>query len=248
MILTCPECGTRYQTDAAHFMPDGRKVRCAKCGHVWFQAAPQPEADVQFVHEEEPPQQQAQHEPEYEEPAKPEPVFAQRAAYAPPETDYEEEEDVATPRPRILERLGYVLGWAALAGILIAVGWSGIHFRQDVASLWPQSSTLYRALGLRVNTRGIAIIKEPARFETENGQVVLLVTGRLANITSHELTVPMIRASLTDDDKRHELCHWVFSPNVPTLKPGQVITFHTRFPNPPAGARNIFLHFAERNN
>ncbi len=245
MILTCPECATRYQTDAAQFMPEGRKVRCAKCGHVWFQAPPQPEQEVQFVPKEEP---QQPHQPEYEEPTQPEPVYSQRVAYAPPEPVYEEDEEIAAPRPRILERLGAALGWAALVGILFAVGWVGIRFRQDVASLWPQSSSLYAAIGLRVNTRGIQIIKEPARFETENGQVVLLVTGKLANITSHELTVPMIRASLTDDDRRHELCHWSFSPNVPTLKPGQVITFHTRFPNPPLTARNIYLRFAERAN
>ena len=45
MILTCPECTTRYQTDASQFAPDGRKVRCAKCGHVWLQMPPAPEPE-----------------------------------------------------------------------------------------------------------------------------------------------------------------------------------------------------------
>jgi len=40
MILACPECRTRYQTDALNFPPAGRKVRCAKCGHIWHQQAP----------------------------------------------------------------------------------------------------------------------------------------------------------------------------------------------------------------
>src|ERR1700687_5839812 len=44
MILTCPSCRTRYQADSAHFVTPGRNVRCAKCGHVWFQAAPTPDA------------------------------------------------------------------------------------------------------------------------------------------------------------------------------------------------------------
>ena len=191
MILTCPECATRYQTDAAQFMPAGRKVRCAKCGHVWFQAPPQPEPEIQVVAEEEPPPQQTQHEPEYETPQQPEPVYAQRVAFAPLRPVYEEEEDIAAARPRLLERLGYVLGWAALVGILFAIGWFGIRFRQDVASLWPQSSSLYRVLGLTVNARGIEIVKQPPHFETENGQIVLLITGKLVNITSHELTVAM---------------------------------------------------------
>ncbi|MGA9443345.1 MAG: zinc-ribbon domain-containing protein, partial [Methyloceanibacter sp.] len=37
-LIICPACGTRYQIKAA-FPPEGRKVRCAKCSHVW-QAQP----------------------------------------------------------------------------------------------------------------------------------------------------------------------------------------------------------------
>jgi predicted Zn finger-like uncharacterized protein len=45
MIITCPQCATRYQADAIKFQPAGRNVRCAKCGHVWHQDAPAPEDD-----------------------------------------------------------------------------------------------------------------------------------------------------------------------------------------------------------
>ena len=47
MILTCPSCRTRYQADSAHFVTPGRNVRCAKCGHVWFQAAPTPDGELE---------------------------------------------------------------------------------------------------------------------------------------------------------------------------------------------------------
>src|SRR4029079_15817133 len=32
--IVCPACDTRYETKAV-FPPEGRKVRCSKCGHVW---------------------------------------------------------------------------------------------------------------------------------------------------------------------------------------------------------------------
>src|SRR4029079_14444602 len=32
--IICPACETRYETKAV-FPPEGRKVRCSKCGHVW---------------------------------------------------------------------------------------------------------------------------------------------------------------------------------------------------------------------
>ena len=38
MIVACPECHTRFVAPLEKFLPRGRKVRCAKCGHAWFQA------------------------------------------------------------------------------------------------------------------------------------------------------------------------------------------------------------------
>jgi len=234
MILTCPECATRYQTDASHFTPDGRKVRCAKCGHVWYQTAPEPELEIAHVDEE----------PE------PEPVVPQRAAYA-PAVAAEEPEPIEQPRlrPHLIERAGLGFGWAALAAIILVIGWSTLHYRQDIASLWPQSATLYKAVGVSVNTRGIKIQSgdKDARFEKEDGQDVLVITGKLVNITSHELSVPPIRVSLSDADKR-ELFHWNFAPGVVTLRAGQTAAFRTRLSSPPVSTRHIELRFAERGN
>ena len=43
-LIICPACETRYET-AAVFPPEGRKVRCSKCGNVWqAKAVVQPEA------------------------------------------------------------------------------------------------------------------------------------------------------------------------------------------------------------
>lgn len=233
MILTCPECATRYQTDAAHFAPDGRKVRCAKCGHVWLQAPPAPEPEPEIAHIEAP-------EPE------PEPVVPQRAAYAPAAVTAPAAHAAPKPRGRWAERLGLAFGWAALAGIVIAVAWSAVRFRQDIAGMWPQSSSFYAALGMHVNTRGIDFQNKSAHLETEDGQDVLVITGKLVNITSHELTVPQIRVSLSDADKR-ELYHWNFAAGVSTLGPGQSASFRTRLPSPPAAMKHIELRFEHGN-
>lgn len=49
MILTCPECATRYVVKDGSIGPKGRKVRCANCGHSWHQ-----EADVAAMADESP--------------------------------------------------------------------------------------------------------------------------------------------------------------------------------------------------
>ncbi|MDH3229969.1 MAG: zinc-ribbon domain-containing protein [Alphaproteobacteria bacterium] len=35
MIVSCPACLTQFKVDPALIGSDGRKVRCAKCAHVW---------------------------------------------------------------------------------------------------------------------------------------------------------------------------------------------------------------------
>jgi len=139
------------------------------------------------------------------------------------------------------------MGWVALAAIVLAIGWSAVHFRQNIASLWPQSSSLYAAVGMKVNTIGIAFMDKQATIEQEDGQDVLVITGNFVNITTHELTVPPINVSLSDIAK-HELYHWSFAPGVPTLAPGQSASFRTRLSSPPSAARHIELRFAARAN
>jgi predicted Zn finger-like uncharacterized protein len=45
MILSCPDCSTRFAIDADKLGPDGRRVKCGKCAHVWFESAPELTAD-----------------------------------------------------------------------------------------------------------------------------------------------------------------------------------------------------------
>ena len=250
MILTCPECATRYQTDASHFAPDGRKVRCAKCSHVWFQAAPtaEPEPGLEDV--------AAQPEPEADEPVAREAAKQEaqkreaprREAYAAaPRVEAAALSSFST-RPNLLEQMVFGAGWVVLGVMVLATVWSAIYYRQGIANLWPQSSSFYAALGMPVNTRGLDLRDQGAHFEKQDGQDVLVITGDLVNITGREQNVPPIRVSLMDADKR-ELYHWNFSPVMPTLRPGQLVSFRTRLPNPPAAARGIELRFtAERSN
>lgn len=236
MILTCPECATRYQTDAV-FPPEGRKVRCAKCSHVWHQDGPQPEP-----------------EPEIEIAPPPPPVPIPDVAprphtYTPPEVAVPAAvaaDDIAAPKPKsaMLERLGLAAGWLGLAAVILVIGGAAVSYRQDIATLWPQSASLYSTLGLNVNARGIAFADVTRRYETEDGQTVLAITGNIVNVSGRELPVPPIRVTLSDEGKR-ELYHWNFTPDVATLRAGQSSAFLTRMSNPPEGARHMELRFAD---
>jgi predicted Zn finger-like uncharacterized protein len=240
MILTCPNCQTRYQADATRFPPAGRDVRCAKCGHLWRQMPPQPEPepDLGVVEPEAPPPQP--HVPE------PEP---QPQAYAPPEEPRRAPQVRARdpvqevhPRSGLGARLAEAGGWAALAIVVLLIGWVAIFFRRDVATLWPQSASLYKAVGLAVNTSGIQFVGVTNKLEIEDGAHVLVVSGKLVNTSTRELPVPQIQIGLTDAQKR-ELYHWAVIPTVPTLKPGESAPFLTRLANPPGAVHDVEVTF-----
>jgi predicted Zn finger-like uncharacterized protein len=243
MILTCPSCRTRYQTDGAHFTAPGRNVRCAKCGQVWFQSAPELEAAlepeaivvpvVSVVHQN-------------VEPA-PEPVAAEHGALDSGTTPKVQEAQSVSEK--VLRRsrgaaFAQSVGWAALIFLIGAIGWGTIHYRETIAAVWPQSASFYAVLGLPVNVRGITLTNIAYKQDYEDGQPVLSVTGKIVNVSKRDQPVPEIRVVLLDDAKR-ELYHWTFDAGIPALKPGSESPFVTRLSSPPPEARNLNVRFAE---
>jgi predicted Zn finger-like uncharacterized protein len=238
MILTCPSCGTRYQTDRARFTEPGGNVRCAKCGHVWFHAL----TDVEH---------EAESEPELEAPpvAEDSPAFRAGAfapdpvekAYVPPAAAASE---AARARP-LGARLATAAGWLGLALFVAILAWAVVTYRQTIAELWPRTSSFYAAIGMPVNVRGLAFQDVAYTQESEEGQVVLSITGKVVNVTARELAVPEVHVTLSDIDK-HELYHWNFDVGVSALKPGETKDFVTRLNSPPEAARSVDIRFVQR--
>ena len=46
MILTCPECKSRYAVNPTVLLPNGRTVRCAKCKNTWFEKKPKEDLEI----------------------------------------------------------------------------------------------------------------------------------------------------------------------------------------------------------
>jgi predicted Zn finger-like uncharacterized protein len=239
MILTCSSCGTRYSVDGSKLPAAGRTVRCAKCGYSWHQApeaasesdlamvSAQPDLDIRA----------AQSEAE-----RPDSVFTGRAS---PTRQFAPAPVVEEPRPPIGPMLAVVAGWAALIAVVLVIAVSGVIYRQHIVALWPQSAGVYNSLGLHVSTSGIDFRHVDYRRESEDGQVVLAVTGVIVNAGPRQLPVPQtVRVTLTDSSN-HELYHWTFKPNATVLAPGQSVPFVTRLSSPPAAARHLEVRFAK---
>ncbi|MGR3395630.1 MULTISPECIES: zinc-ribbon domain-containing protein [Rhodobacterales] len=97
MRLICPNCGAQYEVPANVIPEGGRDVQCSNCGHTWFQAHPDDDADLADELGRALPDEHWAPEPE------PEPDLPPDAEAAPqpdPETEPEPEpEEAPEPQP-----------------------------------------------------------------------------------------------------------------------------------------------------
>jgi hypothetical protein len=226
--------------DETKFPSAGRTVRCAKCGHSWHQPGPEPEAAPapEPAPEALPPEPAAQAAPAAMAEDAPAVAMGTRAyapaAQLPPDRD----------RGQLMQTLAVAAGWTSLVAIVLFIGYSAVRYRQDIASIWPQSAGVYSSLGLKVNVSGVGFTEVAYRRETQDGQGVLVVTGIIVNTAARELPVPQaVRVTLADADGR-ELYHWTFKPVAETLAPGARVPFRTSLSSPPAAARAATVAFS----
>lgn len=237
MILTCPTCSTRYSTDEKEFPPEGRDVRCARCGHIWHQAAPaEPDAPAETVDD-------IRRNVDEEAAA----AMARRRARlhdtaAPMRDAQGDDEDM--PRWKAAAAKAILgVGWLGLVCLVLFAGWATLTFRPVLTKYWPQSASLYATIGIKPDLAVLKFADVGYRSAIEDGQPVLTVSGQLTNSGSKEQSVPPIRAALIDAGRR-EVYHWTFSPKALTLAPGQTTRFSTKVASPPSATRNLELRFA----
>ena len=132
MILSCTACGTRYLIDPVLLGPDGRVVRCAKCGHQWTQTPP-----------EDLPRQ-------VELPPLESDFRAIPGAARPPGTNLPALQSQQRPRSG-------VIAWAVLLLILGGLVGGAVLARHDIVAAWPPAGKLYELIGFAHDEIGIGL-------------------------------------------------------------------------------------------
>ena len=243
MIVSCPECGTRYTLPDAAFEAGPRKVRCKECEHVWMQEKPAdepPEEDLdtpvdepvsESEVDEDNPAAAEQTAPRVEDPR------PARAAVA--EAGFPIEDFGGGSRGLSADR---ILTGVICVIVLIGLIAAAVQFRTELSRTWPTLAGFYSALGVPVNASGMEIHDSSWEIETRDGLPLLTVRGEVLNTSGVDKAVPRLRFSVRDKAGR-ELYFWAMVPEVKRLGPGARHRFSTQLPSPPLDAHDIEIRF-----
>ena len=183
MILTCPDCATRYFVDDAKLGGEGKAVRCAACGARWtarredeveLELSVSPEVGAMAVERPEP----AAEVPEFPK-ALPQKFRAK-----------------AAEKTAVRRAVAHGVVWASLIAILAGAMAASVIFRVEVVRLVPRAASAYAMAGLKVNAIGLTFENVSARPALQDGHAALVVSGEIRNIESQASNCPPLRISV----------------------------------------------------
>lgn len=129
------------------------------------------------------------------------------------------------------------LGGAAVLSAVVA--------RASIVTAIPQTAVLYRAAGLPVHLGGLAFREATSTIESQDGQPVLVVQGRIDNVARAHVRVPPVAITLRGR-AGEAVYRWTVPAASVELAVGEGTTFRGRLAAPPGGAVDVELAFADR--
>jgi predicted Zn finger-like uncharacterized protein len=138
-----------------------------------------------------------------------------------------------------------VSGWSTAILVLVAINIGLLAWRADIVRLLPQTASIYAAIGLEVNLRGLVFTDLVTRKETEDGVPMLAVEGVIKSNGKRAIDVPRIRFAVRNA-KGHEIYSWTSLPAHYVIEPGATMPFRSRLASPPPEAHAVLVRFFNR--
>ncbi|TMJ05612.1 MAG: thioredoxin [Alphaproteobacteria bacterium] len=129
--------------------------------------------------------------------------------------------------------------------VFAAILLGALNWRASMVRQFPQTASLYAAIGLPVNLRGLFFENVRTIAEVHDGVTVLIVEGTIVNLTTRTLEVPRLRLSLRNG-LGHEVYAWTALPPKATLGSGNGLPFRARLASPPPDGRDVIVRFFNR--
>jgi predicted Zn finger-like uncharacterized protein len=241
MILTCPECATRYFVPDGSVGPEGRTVRCASCANSW-RAFPEAEGPLELDVSEE------------EAVAFTQEIEAQASATASgpedvPVSALPGEELPKVFRQKVKQRRENRR--AAASGALWGLGAAGVVAllatiavsRENVVRAWPKSASAFAAVGLPVNPTGLVIERQQATPSFMEGRPAIIVRGSIRNVRGEPVLAPPLEITLLDGSGKAVATKISQAVN-PSVPAGASRYFEETVLDPPGTVAEVEVKFA----
>lgn len=265
MRLSCPECGSKFKVPAKALGESGRKLRCSKCAHEWFQAPMPPDLSDKVKGKSKTkagakPKAKAKSKPK----AAPEPEVE---VDLPDEPDVDDagaefgdlradrDSDLDPPplgdlsrfrggrRPERSRRRPPI-ALLVLAASALAIPAILYAARDSLVEAWGASALLYDTLGAHVLVPGEGLVLQNVYVQRrQEGNVPLLVViGEIRNPTGQPRTLPALRGTVLDAHGA-ALQSWLFTAENPKVLAGDVGRFQSELAAPPGEASKVNVTF-----
>jgi predicted Zn finger-like uncharacterized protein len=237
MILTCPNCATRY------FLPDeqvgraGRTVKCTNCATTWRAEA----AEEPLALQEPPPQPALASQTPF--PSSPS-LETDTLSGLPADRLSQAFRAKALEQKKVREAAATGAIWAGLAAALVLIVALAAVFRVDVVRLWPKTASAYAAVGLAVNPTGLIIEQVKAAPGADGGHPAVMISGVVRNIADRSVNAPPLRVSLLSKDGHSVARTLADAPAPDPIQPGDTRRFTVSMLDPPKTASDVEVTFA----
>lgn len=246
MIITCPQCRTRYEVADQAIGDTGRAVQCANCSTSWYadrasalaslpplrplapstSASPEKDEDALDV--------EFQEVAAASEPPDPTRAFKKRTRLL-----AQRQRDIARALPAAKTRRSVSIVAIAVAISLLA---GLVTARESIVRAVPDLASFYSAVGLGVNVEGLEFTAIRTDRAIEGGRDVLIVRGEIENVSGTTQPLPPIRVSLYRGDGT-SIYEWQAVPGAASLDAGRTLIFETRLTAPPPDVARVRLRF-----
>lgn len=245
MILTCPECATRFSIESDAIGPNGRTVRCSQCSETWFASA---DPDILSLNEIQNTQsineqsvESEQNDDYRSEIAKDDQSADVGIADSAPHAEVRNKAERKKVRRRLM---GVLMIWLTTLAILIVAATIAYLFRAQIVEKFPSTRPLYDVFGVEATVNGLIIHDIRTEFGEVDGTPVLFINGEIKNYDLQSRDVPLVQINFKNDNGEI-LANWVIEPPKSRLKKGERQQFSSQYPNPPIDATKLVPVFVD---
>ena len=218
MIITCPECETRYGVDAAAIGASGRTVRCSRCSHSWVERQP----------DNLPPPQDLQPPSRLDTGRRSRPSGTNLPAL-----------------PREKKSKAPVILWSLVILTLVGIIAAAVVKRDMIMDRVPASTGVFDMFGLAPPPGvGIAIQNQRIKAIQMGNKQLVRIEGDIVNVSGEAAVVPRMFGIIRDKTGK-VLKRWWFKPPLPKLLNKEQISFITEV-LPPEGSDTFVVIFDQR--